>query len=135
MKKSIVFSFLCLLLFTQAVYAGTLLDCAVWMVTTDETVNFGWSDPSGVAESFDVRLLHVERNSYTELGSTAEKVWSFKLPRSGHFVAEVRSCKGATCSVWSRSDNLEFSPTVNGVVRAWCIYGYPAPPGQPVIDR
>lgn len=135
MKKVVVFSALYLLVFACGVRASTLIDSAEYLATTDEWITFAWDDPSGIADSFDVRLYHVERTSYTDLGKTTEKKKVFRLPRSGHFVPEVRSCKGATCSEWSRSTELKFSPSINGQVRAWRLYGYPAPPGQPTINR
>lgn len=135
MKKAIVFSAVFLLVFACGARAATLIDSAEYLVTTVESITFEWDDPSNVADTFNVRLYNVERNSYTDLGSTTQKTKTFKLPRSGHFVPEVRSCKGATCTVWSRSTELTFSPSINGQVRAWRLYGYPAPPGQPTITR
>jgi len=137
MKKAIVFSAVFLLVFACGVRAATLIDSAEYLATTDEWITFAWDDPSGVAETFEVRLYNVERTSYTGLGTVVAPAQSrtFKLPRSGHFVPEVRSCKGATCTVWSRSTELTFSPSINGQVRAWRLFGYPAPPGQPIITR
>jgi hypothetical protein len=119
-------------------------DGAEFLATTAETIKVGWNasmidDSTACTDcEYEVRVYHVERKTYINAGSTKELNGSFKLPKTGHYWAEVRGCHGTgadrVCSDWATSVKLEDKPQVNGVVKIWRIYGKPAPAGGATIQ-
>ena len=122
-------------------------DGAEYTATTAETITAGWKASvvrdAGVDSAcsdceYELRVYHVERKTYTDAGKTTALKRTFKLPKTGHYVIEVRGCRGKDafreCSDWATSINLEDQPQVNGVTKRWRIYGRPASTGAITIE-
>ena len=120
-------------------------DGAEYTATTAETITAAWSACvyDGTTETcpdceYELRIYHVERKTYTDSGKTTELKQSFMLPKSGHYVVEVRGCRGTgaerICSDWATSINEANHPVVNGVLKKWRIYGRPSPTGPIIIE-
>lgn len=111
-------------------------DYVTYFGTTDKTITCTWDSSTG-ATSYQVELLHVERDATTIVAveNLVATQITFSLPRSGHFVARIRACPDdlEQCSGWSESVDPLVS-SVDGQSRAWWIYGYVAPPGTPSIS-
>lgn len=121
-----------------------------------QTINFGANKAEGfqgnvvsnylvfvnlAALVYRVKLLSVERNEDLEI-TPAEGITSnsftVNLPKSGHYIAKIAACispltEAPNCSDWSESINPEVA-TVDGVARAWWLYGHVAPVGVITID-
>lgn len=122
-------------------------DGAEYTATTAETIQAAWS-ASVLTENgeskpcpdceYELRVYHVERKTYTDAGKTTALSRTFTLPKTGHYVIEVRGCRGKDafreCSDWATSINLEDQPQVNGVTKRWRIYGRPASSGAITIE-
>lgn len=122
-------------------------DGAEYTATTAETIQAAWS-ASVLTENgeskpcpdceYELRVYHVERKTYTDAGKTTALSRTFTLPKTGHYVCEVRGCRGTgdarECSEWATSINEANQPQVNGVAKKWRIYGRPAPTGTPTIE-
>ena len=124
--------------FTVNAFAWEGLDYFTYFGTTDDPIIIAWTAGEGV-EKYQIRALHKERNKYIEFGTTAECEYTIVLPRSGHYIFEVRSLKlkeGSDdkyiTSEWAVSNDPQYA-TVDGEPRAWWVYGYVAPPGIPEI--
>jgi hypothetical protein len=137
--KRIIFALLIVFLFKPppALATATLHDVAEWWVTTSEWVTMGW-DASVGAQSYECQITCVETGRITVLPvSDPALTKTFRLPRTGHYVAEVKACAVISgvkaCSAWASSINVANHPIVNGVDRIWRIYGYLAPPGPIII--
>lgn len=132
------------LVFSKAASAITLdFDGAEYIATTAETITAAWiasTVDSAVCTDceYELRVYHVERKTYTDAGKTKALKQTFKLPKTGHYVIEVRGCMGKDalreCSDWATSINLEDQPQVNGVTKRWRIYGRPASTGAITIE-
>ena len=118
-------------------------DGAEYTATTAETISAGWTASTIDSEicsdcEYELRIYHVERKTYTDAGKTKALKQTFKLPKTGHYVIEVRGCRGKDafreCSDWATSINLEDQPQVNGVTKRWRIYGRPASTGAITIE-
>ena len=118
-------------------------DGAEYTATTAETISAGWTASTIDSEicsdcEYELRIYHVERKTYTDAGKTKALKQTFKLPKTGHYVIEVRGCRGKDafreCSDWATSINLEDQPQVNGVTKRWRIYGRPASSGAITIE-
>lgn len=120
-------------------------DGAEYVATTAENIKVGWTastfeDSKVCADcEYELRIYHVERKTYTVIGTSKSLEQSFKLPKSGHHWPEVRGCigTGATreCSDWATSVKIGDQPMVNGNVKVWRIYGKPAPAGTITITK
>lgn len=115
-------------------FAWDGLDYFTYFGTTAETITCAWN-PSETAEKYQVRALHREQNIYVDFGITNNCEHTVTLPRSGHYIFEVRAMKledgSATAylvSEWIQSIDPEVA-TVDGNHRAWWVYGCVAPPG------
>jgi hypothetical protein len=121
-------------------------DGAEYTATTAETITVAWSasvlsvdgaDKACTCE-YELRVYHAERKTYTDGGKTTALTRAFKLPKTGHYVVEVRGCQGSgdgrLCSDWASSTN-EDSAQVDGVKRRWRIYGRPASAGEITITK
>ena len=99
---------------------------------TSETLTFMWDAGVG-ATSYEYRLYHVERKVYGDVVETTALQAEVQLPRTGHYIVEVRSKNERGCSVWVQSTDAEKS-TVDGQPRAWWVYGCVKPPGPIIIN-
>lgn len=136
-----------LVLATPAAAITLDFDGAEYTATTAETIQAAWTasvlTENGVSKAcqdceYELRIYHVERKTYTDAGKTKALKQTFKLPKTGHYVIEVRGCRGKDafreCSDWATSINLEDQPQVNGVTKRWRIYGRPASSGAITIE-
>lgn len=135
-----------LFVFVSSAAAITMdFDGAEYVATTAENIKVGWTastfeDSKVCADcEYEFRIYHVDRKTYTIIGTSKSLEQSFKLPKSGHYWPEVRGCigTGATreCSDWATSVNIDDKPMVNGNVKVWRIYGKPAPAGTITITK
>ena len=135
-----------LFVFVSSASAITMdFDGAEYVATTAENIKVGWTastfeDSKVCADcEYELRIYHVERKTYTSVGTSKSLEQSFKLPKSGHHWPEVRGCigTGATreCSDWASSVNIEDQPMVNGNIKVWRIYGKPAPAGTITVTK
>lgn len=122
-----VFAYLAL-----GVWSG--LDYYTYYGTTDQTITFAWDPPTtgGAATSYDWRVLHVERNTYILQGNSTVREVTIQLPRTGHYIIEIRAKNSAGTSQWIKSTDSSYS-TVGGQPKAWWIYGHVAGPGPIII--
>ena len=112
------------------------VDYVTYFLTTDKSVVVSW-DGQSAATYYEVRLYHVEREAEEPAGSgrTETNSITFQLPRSGHFIAKVRACiDESNCSAWSESIDADVA-TVNGLPRAWWLYGHVAVPGGIIMNE
>jgi hypothetical protein len=100
---------------------------------TAEQIHATWDVATG-AQSYELRLLHKRRAQYypvTDLdGDDTDNHCYFTLPRSGHYYLEIRS-------VATVNGELLYSEWVTSrdmFVTGWWLYGYPAPPTNPIIE-
>lgn len=138
-----------LIFFAHNANAITLdFDGAEYTATTAESIQVAWtaSDLDGVACTdcdYEVRMYHVERKTYSAAGNTTGLSKTFKLPKTGHYVIEVRGCRNETpgdaasrmCSDWATSINDGNNPRVGEGVKRWRIYGRPAASGEITISK
>lgn len=127
-------------------------DGAEYTATTAENIKVAWDASRGTINGVDqvctdceyeVRVYHVERKSHVDMGKTKELLHGVKLPRTGHYVFEVRACRNEPagsdpariCSDWASSINKENSPKVGDQAKKWRVYGRPAPTGGIVIEK
>lgn len=117
------------------------IDYVTYYGTTDKEIAVKWDVTDG-ADYYKVFLNNKERDERIEI-SDAETLTTntiqFKLPRSGHYIAEIIACANRDgeddiCSESSLSSNPEVA-MVNGEHRAWWIYGHIAAPGPIVIGK
>lgn len=140
-KKTIALAMMLLAVHSPMTHAVVLdFDGAEYMATTAEWVTVAWDaskldDADCTDCTYEVRLYHVERKAYTDAGSTTGLTKTFQLPKSGHYVVEVRGCRPGQCSEWATSVNDENSPYVNAKIRKWRIYGRPAAGGPITITQ
>lgn len=127
------------ILFTSLSYADIELeDHFTYFITSNEQLTLQWNTESG-AEGYQVRLFHVERDVVSVLTNdiTTGNQLVFSVPRTGHYIVEIRSCAGGytdtTCSPWIRTTNSQRA-IVNNQPRSWWVYGHVQPPGPPIID-
>jgi len=138
---------------SKAAGAVTLdFDGAEYTATTAEMVTFGWAacklTINGQEQDcsdceYEVRIYHVERKSYSDAGKTTGLTKVLKLPRTGHYVIEVRGCRNQPagsdppriCSDWATSVNEANRPMVGDVMKKWRIYGRPAAAGDIVVGH
>jgi hypothetical protein len=126
-------------------FAITLdFDGAEYTATTAETITASWTasmiDSAACMDcEYELRVYHMERKTYTDAGKTTALTNSFKLPKTGHYVVEVRGCygtgEGRICSDWASSINEANKPEVNGQLKKWRIYGRPASSGAITISK
>jgi len=121
--KKILLILLFLICFSDLVNAEPfeLKDWTVYYGTIDAEITAAWIAASG-AESYTVRLYHMETKSYVALGRTISLQITFLLPRTGHYVFEVQATRGQNKSEWAKSDEPAFA-TVNGEAQGWIIDG------------
>ena len=123
-----------LILLSVNAFAWDGLDYVTFFGTTDKTITVGWTVSDG-AEKYELRLYNHERDVFEDIGETTAVEYTFQLPRSGHYTAQVRAlCLNDAgtewlTSTWSESTNAEVA-MVNDNPRAWWIYGFVAPPGN-----
>jgi|WetSurMetagenome_2_1015567.scaffolds.fasta_scaffold519107_2 hypothetical protein len=119
-------------------------DGAEYTATTAETITAAWiaSTIGSVACTdceYELRLYHVERKTYVDGGKTVSLTKAFTLPKTGHYVVEVRGCQGIgtsrLCSDWATSMNDTNSPMVDGTLKKWRVYGRPASSGAITISK
>lgn len=128
----------------QAHAATDLHDYATYIpIGANDWLTVQWTEPDTKnAEEYEFRLWSFERNVYSHQATTKALTHTFQILKSGHYVAEVRACRGTgetrNCSEWARSINLENMvqvqrPDGTWYTRAWWIYQYLRGPGAPVI--
>lgn len=110
-----------------------LKDYVTYMGYTNEAITVVW-DASINTDRYDVRLLHVEKNVYIDKGSTVQETMDIYLPKSGHFIVEIRSANALIEGNWCQSTDITYA-TVNGNPAAWWIYGHVAPVGPITIGK
>lgn len=134
-------------------HAVTLdFDGAEYTATTAEIIKVAWDASKGTINGVDqvctdceyeVRVHHVERKSHVDMGKTTGLEHGVKLPKTGHYVFEVRACRNEPagsdpariCSDWASSINEENSPKVGDQTKRWRVYGRPAPAGGIIIEK
>lgn len=99
-----------------------LQDHALYTGYTSETVTMYW-DACPDALSYEVRVKSFERDEYVITGSTGNTSITFSLPRTGHYIPEIRAVYGVDdYSDWAVTTNPTYA-TVGGQAKGWWIYG------------
>lgn len=111
--------------------AWEMRDIACYLCTTDSTLTVSWLATPG-ADEYEFRLKHFERNVYVDIGSTTDTQYVFTLPRSGHWIVELRGINTTNEGPWSVTTDPQYG-VVNGQARGWWLYGYLAPVGPITI--
>ena len=111
--------------------AWELKDYVTYVGHTNEVITVAWNDSTNT-DYYEVRLYHVEKNVYLPRGTTIESTMSINLPRTGHYIVEVRGINSFFEGAWSQSTNSNNSE-VNGTEKGWWVYGYLAPVGPIII--
>ena len=99
---------------------------------TSKTLTVAWDEAQN-ATGYDYRFFHVEQQQYTMTGSTANTTITVQLPKSGHYIVEVRAKNDTEQSQWVLSTDVTYA-TVDGQARAWWIYGHVEPAGPIEIN-
>ena len=103
--------------------------------TSDNYLTLSWEAGDG-AESYEIRARNVERDVYVFLGKTENLSLKFLIPKTGHYIIELRSVKNCSGELLYSDWIVSTDPThfiVNGENKGWWIYGYPAPVGELII--
>lgn len=97
-------------------------------------VTFSWNVEDTRVEGTEFRIFNLESGRYYLVRDMkGDRSRTVKLPRTGHFVLEVRSYFTVTdeaglpkkvFSAWVRSVELASSPIVGSEVKPWVLYGY-----------
>lgn len=108
-------------------------DYVTYYGTSNRPVTVAW-DASPGATYYELKILHVERNTEISIASGSsltELKKTFLFPRTGHYIVSVRACDASisNCSEWTSSLN----GIVDGINRAWWVYAFVSPPGPIVI--
>ena len=102
--------------------------------TTDNSFSVAWNYPESSATpiEYEIRMRHLERDQLTAIATVPHPNMSITLnvPRSGHYILEIRAVNDAGSSEWALSTDPESCE--NGVT--WWVYGYVAPVGPIVIQ-
>ena len=108
------------------------VDYVTYFGTTDNLISFAWDAGEG-ANAYELRLHGVEQDIYIDEGIVQELCMDIQLPKTGHYIAEIRSIgPDGEVSEWVSSITIG---TVDGVDRAWWLYGYPNSPGPIIIGN
>jgi len=135
----------CFMLFSTISFGGEVYDYVTYWGYTEENVNIEWDgDPDNSIDEVtkhEVELYHVEHKEVIVVGKTTHPTQQMTLvfPRSGHYIAKVRSCHDVgdppvyDCSDWTESTNKERStvwvePSQSYEPRAWWVYKQISPP-------
>ncbi len=136
MVKRLIIAWLWAILFVVGnAYAVVEVDRYLYLLDVGEQVTVAW-DASQNAEWYEAKLYHYEHEQEIQLPEMKKITTlqlTFKMPRGGHYEGWIRACKQSApddlCSDWAKSVELGNGPIVNGVIRVWWLYSYPAAPG------
>ena len=106
-------------------------DLRTYFGYTSKQITIQW-DGDVRSTSYEVRLLHVERNVYEPTLTTTETELTFGLPRTGHYIIEVRALNEFGESIWGTSEDPALF--VDNQLEPFWIYGYPEPVGTIIIN-
>lgn len=79
---------------------------------------------------YEVQMVHTDDSAHQttyNMGTTTENSITVTRPRAGHFIAMVRACNTAGCSIWSQSIDPTYA-IVDGNPGAWRVFWKLAPP-------
>jgi hypothetical protein len=94
-----------------------------YMMFTGESIKVGWNRVLG-AEKYQVRLFHIETETYTEFEWGYVRTMEIFPESVGHYVVQVRSMdRSGNISNWSESTDNHYS-IVNSKPRSWWFYVY-----------
>jgi len=113
--------------------AWELKDYVTYMGYTSESITVAW-DASPFTTDYDVRLLHVEKNVYINKCSTDQLSMVMYLPKTGHYIVEIRATNDLILGNWCQSAS-DTHATVNGSPSGWWVYGHVAPVGPIIIGK
>jgi len=133
MRKGIIlFLFLFIILISLPANSAdwTEKDITTFVGYSGKQVVITW-DSANRATSYVLRIKHIERDSYLNPITTTETQYTFTVPRTGHYVVEIKSVNEYGESPWSASDSLN-TYTDPGLKPFW-IYGYTEPAGPIII--
>lgn len=135
-------SVLALSLFAYAAYKWD--EKATLVGTVDQKFEICWRQNANGAppiDSVQLRRTRLEGGAVETTRKYARNEWIVKatescltenkLPRTGHFVYEIKVCVGTSCGPWQSSAD-PLVGTVNGNLKPWWIYAYLPAPGAPV---
>ena len=138
LKYSIIWIITCVVIQLMAfhVYSADFiaLNHVTYYGTTDNYFTVAWnqSDTGGLPTEYEIRMRHLERDQITAIARVQHpsNSMTLSLPRSGHFVIEIRAINADGSSDWAVStDPLSCE---NGI--SWWVYGHIAPVGPIVIQ-
>jgi len=98
---------------------------------TSKFITIEW-DISSRATSYKIRIKHVERDVYGPIITTSDPQYTFQLPRTGHYIFEVKGVNEYGEAPWSVSDNVYTYS--NPMYKPFWIYGYTEPAGDIIIN-
>jgi hypothetical protein len=129
MKKKIIILFLSFgILLASISYAADwdAKELITYFGYTSKQVKIEW-DPSDQAVDYQLRLKHVERDAYEQSIVITTPEATFNLPRTGHYIVEVRARNVHGDSSWAVSNNIATFNTDQ--YKPFWVYGYPEPAG------
>jgi hypothetical protein len=105
---------------------GTLQgsDNYTYLVATGKQITVAW-DADPMAVRYEAQISNHQRQITIPLGEVTVPQITLTLPKSGHWVIEVRTCDASQCSAWA---NSEANGRVAGVEKAWWVHAWMSAP-------
>lgn len=123
-RKILIASFLIFL--ALPVLAAVLYEHFTYYLFTGESVTVGWDAVSN-AQGYEFEAINVERgNRVFAQGQTSELQATVVIPKTGHWIFQVRATNASGVSDWARSDSNTHA-TVNGQPQSWWVFAWIAP--------
>jgi len=100
---------------------------------TSELIDIEW-DSAANCTSYDVRLKHIERDTYEPIQNTTNVQITLQLPRTGHYEIEVRGRNDTTSEIGNWSNITDPNTYTDAQLGPWWIYGSVEPVGPIIIN-
>ena len=144
MKKIFIFCILFLILIPTISFSKyEKKEHITYFGTTDKEFTVAWGSPVDTSNvtGFELKLYHVERETYTSLGIVNKDIlrYTTKLPRSGHYIVYIRSVNANAETEDKKYSSwvLSTDPTnsiVDGIKKSWWLYGHVPKPGVIIFN-
>lgn len=131
--KAIFYSLALCALTAASALAWTLHQAWTYSGYTGEAVTIAWR-PDETAERYELQLYHEDHQQVARELETEATEATVDLPRSGRYVARLRSVDAAgTPSAWHLSTDPA-AAMVDGEARGWRLFAWLAPADEAEID-
>ena len=130
--------------FADSIYVNgevTSNDLYNYVTTTDKDIPIAWDNSSGYnpdLHDYEVILYNPERDYEVTLGTTDETTYTFKCPKTGHWIPKVRIIwmeDGVEKYTSFASSDDATVATVNGENKAWWIHAWIASTGGIIVGN